>query len=503
MTKSRNIDKLRRTENLQIGRNLTANLRSIQERTRNLMSRHRVSSGLRERPPAPQDIRLSIIRRLSDFFQDDIRGRRWLKKILVAAGIGAAALPAILGNPIPSAAIAIASLAGLAGAYGYTEHKTRKFYNEHYQPDTRLPPITNDEMEIVVNASNFMCSAYDSTHDLEGWTYEWLEDHVEYCAFVAFGQASDGGLGVVFCFRGTNDTVDILTDAHGIRAKQMTEWAGVRLPVAIDAAAGFGKRVEELGRNGLLDYVKALPGYKGGLNLTFADEENMGSGMQGGDDDMDKNDLYPSKDADEIRIKGNVVFPGSFVRNNRYGDFGEALDDCGRRISYVWIIGHSLGGACAEIFTAIFSELIRDDLAEKTRLIAFEPARGLRSSSIDALQSINAFKIICEQSIFITNGKDPVPMVPLPTDTEFGPLGFKHIGQNWHIPESELSEYSFGKPHSSAIVATKLLQFLNDGRYNQAIYKTSGFGKTKKKPKKKSSPAMKARMAYVRSFKKT
>ena len=113
-------------------------------------------------------------------------------------------------------------------------------------------------------------------------------------------------------------------------------------------------------------------------------------------------------------------------------------------------------------------------------------------------------KTIFNNAIFTTTPNDPVPLLPLGTDGEYLATGFSHVGRNWMLPDDTV-DAGFLAAHSSEKIAESLRKTNQMGIPNTRIYETNGKGRLKgklKRKNKKTTMAMKARMAYVRSFRK-
>ena len=169
-------------------------------------------------------------------------------------------------------------------------------------------------------------------------------------------------------------------------------------------------------------------------------------------------------------------------------------DNCG----LILVTGHSLGGACAEIFSLVLCQLLPYKGANKLRLITFEAARGPTVRSFDKIYRTRNGQLLDTQGIRISNGKDLVPDLP----PQY--LGFVHVGQSYYIPADVMSMYSHGKSHSISNVRERLDALRKAGYPESMIHLTTGRGKVRagKRRTSTSSAAMKARMAYVRSFRR-
>ena len=354
----------------------------------------------------------------------------------------------LVGGPVGLTAGLAGTAAVGARAYAAAKAASRRTYDKYY---TKKDRIDFSRMDEVLTAGEFMLNSYNPEQEIQGWNYKWFHDRGEDVAFFAEHYNNETKRAqVVFSFRGTDSIPDMLQDAKSDHADTITEWEGFPLKVPVTAASGFLERVVRLGKAGLGGIVKKM------ISYNFEAHQTMYSGE-------------------------GVI-----------DDKPELIDD-------ILITGHSLGGAAATIFAVILAQIVPHSLATKMRLITFEPARSLRASNINALMENPNVRDLAEHSIFITNGLDPVPQVPLGYGPELGPSGFKHFGTSWYITPEGIQS-SFLSSHSSATVMKALKRMKEQNAPETDIYVSNGSG-MKNRKKKKSSPAMKARMAYVRSFK--
>lgn len=354
-----------------------------------------------------------------------------------------------------------ATMAKIASAnYGKSFAKT-KDVDSHRFPD-------------VLTALEFTLNSYYPDQEAKGWGYIWYNDHDTDSAFCAVTNNNIWQT-IVFSFRGTSDWTDALTDINASHAETINKWWNFTLPIPITGASGFIHRIQELGKNGLGSTVEKLVGW---CNEYINERKKS----------MERAETWKRLIAAEMKGTGSI-------HHN--------IDD--RQIEKIIITGHSLGGAVASIFTAILGQLLPPEVAQRIQLITFEPARGLRQSTVNRLQTNPVMRQIFDNAIFTTTPYDPVPLLPLSSDNyEMLATGFSHVGKNWMLP-IETVDAGPVAAHSSLAIADSLKKTFDMGVPNTRIYQTNGKGRLKGKVKrknKKSTMAMKARMAYVRSFRK-
>ena len=323
--------------------------------------------------------------------------------------------------------------------------RTNASYDKNFQ---KVGPVTNDVFNLITNVIPYMLNTYYPDRKLPDCEYSWFMLNDAPVACVIEQNYGDDEYDLIFGFRGTSDVRDALADANASSAITLSEWGRFTLPIPFDAAKGFAHRVEDVGRAGLEEWISEW----------FKDMK----------EDSGLFDDRPYTIKSEPR---NII-----------------------------VTGHSLGGAAASIFTLILVEILMQyypSLAHRVRCVTFEPARSIRIDSLKILKQNPMISFVLSNSFFVTNDQDPVPLVPFRDSLSFASFsGFSHIGRNLRITKEGI-DGAYLVTHSSELVAKKIKEL---GANSEEFYETNGYGR--RKFKKKSSAAMKAKMAYVRSFKK-
>lgn len=397
---------------------------------------------------------LSVGKRRSPFRKTKKSRLKKLKELaattaLTTSALSAASLPttaatlvgATVLGPVGALLGSMVGIGGTAAAIKAIVSQSKDAYKKYY---TYKNDIDSSRMGDVLFAAEFMLNAYSPNNEISGWSYQWI--NVDGADIAFFAEESSGGDGhvknVVFSFRGTVDLKDALADANSSHAKTINKIGKYSLHIPITAATGFLNRVKEIWEAGFEKIV---------TELLLQYEE-------------------------------------------------------GTEFDNIFVTGHSLGGAAATIFAVILGEILPSQLARRITLITFEPARSLRHSTVTALLADPDIKEIAKNAIFITNGNDPVPQVPLAYGSEVGASGFRHFGVSWFIPADAINA-GYLSAHGSSNLVQRLKDFASEGYPRSKIYESNGYGikrirKTRTTKSKYDSKMMKARMAYVRSFKK-
>ena len=203
-----------------------------------------------------------------------------------------------------------------------------------------------------------------------------------------------------------------------------------------------------------------------------------------------------------VPISGHGGFIQRFI--NLSGEVMRALDamyvladETDKIHPEILITGHSLGGALATVAAFVIGQVIP---SAQIHLITFESPRVFTKDTLDKFLSNARTKQIEESAIRISARNDIVPNVP-PYD-----LGFRHVGRNYYIEKPYGATIigaltgDQGMYHSMSNVSRALQEYAglaNKAEKNKYLPLTQGRGKIKR-----SSAKMKAKMAYVRSFKK-
>ena len=314
----------------------------------------------------------------------------------------------------------------MAGEFDDPELEYRKTPNLPLGP---VPVNDNDNrLADVLFAATLADDAYNHKLEIAKYTnggYSWLKlRNGQYAGFALY--ANDLRR-FVFSFRGSSSLYDAIADASAFSNGTIYTFGGYKLPIPVTGPSGFIGRIQDL--EGQL--VKIC------------------------------NDLFYKDDDDEQLCKcikdSDGVTPPQFAPQ------------------YGWkfiITGHSLGGACAEIFAAIFSQFVPP---KYINLITFEAARGLSTETADNFEELH------RRGVRISNSRDPVPNLP------FEQSGYKHIGDSWYLDLAKHPEVfadSFEKSvntHSMGSVKKALERYIN------AFVRTSGRGKISQKRKKKTT----------------
>ena len=437
------------------------------------------------------------------------------------------------------------------------EHLSKKAYDDYF---TRKDTVTKEGLSNVIEAGEFMLNSYNETEEISGFKYIWLHLNNEDKSFLAYGiNPNTGKANLVFGFRGTVPTSprDLWTDVNSSHASTITEWCGYELPVKITAATGFLNRILSLSKVGLEELVDCIiKAYEEKIDddeyMTLDDDDEAVDEAIEYDDAMDDDDddggfyngekipgpafeaLWEQHEADlekarethhservearKHRLRPQPYQPVAAVTMGEYEDLSNFIRT--HEIDDILVTGHSLGGAASTVFGVILGEVLPPELAVKIRIITFEPARALRISTRDELLKHPLFQTIYNNSIFVTNGNDPVPQMPMNSKLEGLFLGFTHWGISYFIPREAIGKEWLAAHSSDNVmeVLQKLVK-LDDAEKDKQIFISNGSGvikgrrrrtttttttttTTKSKKKKTSSAEMKAKMAYVRSFRR-
>lgn len=203
-----------------------------------------------------------------------------------------------------------------------------------------------------------------------------------------------------------------------------------------------------------------------------------------------------------VPLSGHGGFIQRFI--NLSGEIMRALDtlyvladESEKLHPQILITGHSLGGALASVAAFVFGQIIPSAVIH---LITFESPRVFTKDTLDNLLSNARTKQIEETAIRISARNDIVPNLP-PYN-----LGFRHVGRNYYIEKPYGTTIvgallgDKGMYHSMTNVFKAIQEYIGISdklEKNKYLPLTQGRGKVKR-----SSAAMKARMAYVRSFKR-
>lgn len=456
---------------------------------------------------------------------------------LGSAGVlGTAAIPTVaamlFGGPLTAIPALGASYAiGRSVAKGVKDNvfdklrtQSMKTYEKNYDYNRE---IDKSRMNEVLIASEFMLNTYDNNHEMAGWYYSWFnyggQDVGYYASHV---DVKTKRKQIVFAFRGTNSLTDVLADANASHAETIKEWGGIPLRIPITAAAGFLHRLQDISDD-LNYFIGLINGYYEDYILENANREASEEKEERTPNLFDDRYFYSqNEDIPENRLPGyddvtplsdqeiEEMYTDSMKRFNerKLQGKGETNDTNDRtsgkfdwwdyEIDDILITGHSLGGAVATIFAVILGQILPPELAVRIRLITFEPARSLRKSTVSALMADPIMANIARNAIFITNGLDPVPQVPFRGEREVLASGFQHFGVSWYIPPAAMDGVGWLDAHGSQNVVNSLKTTRNLGIPNSRLYVSNGSGMRKKKSSSSSSK-MKAKMAYVRSFKRS
>lgn len=389
--------------------------------------------------------------------------------------------------------------------------------------DKRIGPADLTRRDEIMDALKFANNAYTYPQQVKGWQYYWYKVERAEKAFMATRiNPKTNKRDVVFSFRGTNAATssDVLTDLHAFSPRTITNWGDFKLPFPLSGHRGFINRIDLLGKDSSMckDVETLLESYFEALENEHIDEqEPEPMELTNADLDVllgeDYSDDEPMFDYDEhhrlLDKEGNLV--GGVKPNVDSLDSPALIGD-------ILVTGHSLGGAVAEIFAAILTEILPPELVVLVRLVTFEGARGLTSKTVDELEQNPIAANVLHNSIRIINLNDPVPFAPFNKSSLPFASGYKHFGETWVIAP-EYTVGGFAASHTLGNVEESLKQAFDSGKPD-AIYVSAGKGKiqsTKRRRNatavpdpegygwrklRKNSRAMKAKMAYVRSFRK-
>lgn len=243
---------------------------------------------------------------------------------------------------------------------------------------------------------------------------------------------------IVISFRGTDDLEDAITDADFPPTEKITVFNGETLPIPLYCHGGFMYRFLELSPDVIV-----------GIEKIFTENKER---------------VYP-----------------------------------------ILVTGHSLGGALATICAFVLGEILPDSI--KIQLISFEAPRAFTKETMEALLSYPRTLEIDREGIRIAARWDVVPHVPLYIQ------GFRHMGRYFHIAHPighglYLNPKTQGWSVHSMQNIEDFMKFYKQHTRSQEDKKEflthlEGRGKgRKRKGLKRGSAAARARMAYVRSFKK-
>lgn len=369
--------------------------------------------------------------------------------------------------------------------------------------------IDKSQIGLFAEAYNFARNAYNPDEEYSGWHYTWLTALIasQYAGFYAYSE-KDGKINFVISFRGTNNLNDAIQDIRSARKRLIRYYCGQKLEIPVWAASGPAHRVKAVEKQ-----IKPLIDFLQGEHIKSLDEIFTSSQLgktkrpkrdlqlaeiadNGGLDDDPDDDFIPDDLDDEDEIAADDE------NGNEYALEEKEFDDLMSNIGTILITGHSLGGGCAEVFAAILVQLVPPELVSHIKLITIEAMRGLDVETVDKLLDDPTYRQVDVNGIRFHNEDDVVPHLP--------PKGmrFSHLGTPWQVDSTFYNKDVYPNQRVTSVnshfmdsVKGVMDALDKTGWRPDDIYVTEGRGKIMKK-KKKSSKAMKERMAYVRSFKR-
>ena len=364
--------------------------------------------------------------------------------------------------------------------------------------EERVGPIPVGEIPIVMDAWKWCFNSYRPgvQRDIGGWHYLWMQFNGENAGFIARRNPSknkNNDWEYVFAFRGTQSVADTWDDISSTAYVTINNFLNKPLPIPVEGAYAPGLRIDELFNRARSSTRFVRDWIPFGIGHSILRGEDVGA-------------------------RDTVA---SFMST-----FREQVAK--QQVKKILVTGHSLGGGSAEVFACCLIQILPHFMinTNRFRCVTFEAMRGLRQNTLRNLLKTRAGDFLDNSTIRIINDKDPVPSVP-PISA-----GFAHLGRYaWFLtgaitegilrPRGGRSgvgmldlktafDTNIG-PHSmkpTSNILQRMREYSNQPNFSEMAYLQSGRGKImrKKRAKKtmtaKEKAMMKAKMAYVRSFKK-
>lgn len=311
---------------------------------------------------------------------------------------------------------------------------------------------------------------------------------------------------------GTDNTVQMLTDAE----EELVDYASKLANLAYYPEVSVGSvmpGIEEKSVTRLFDRRKnvdcgfvAFDQMKGLIVISFRGTGDLEDAIT--DADFPTTDKIATFNGEVLPVP--LVCHGGFMY--RFLDLSadvikginKAFIENKEKVFPILVTGHSLGGALATICAFVLGEILPETI--NIQLISFEAPRAFTKETMNALLAYPRTLQIDREGIRIAAKGDIVPHVPLYMQ------GFRHMGRYFHLTKP-YGHWSYSDPekqgwsvHSMQNVQDYVDFYKGlDSAEKKKPYITylEGRGKTRKgKGLKRGSAAAKARMAYVRSFRK-